>query len=253
VLGATGPQGSPGAAGATGAQGATGSAGASGVGSAWWEGSGVPSGGVGNNGDFYLVQNGVTPAATPFQVYQSGAALGESVTLPNVAAGHFIAVLANNSNAITGCSDGINAYTKIVGGGPTDGTYGVLYFAKATTSGSLTITFASNSASYANIAVFEFSASIAGTVDVYGAATTPAGVSLTTTHNNEIVIGGIAFSHNVNAALYGIAPMVLFIGVSGSDANCFGGFCAPTAATYMCNFALNAVITDGIVLAGALY
>jgi len=188
----------------------------------------------------------------PFQVYQSNAALGVSVILPNVVAGHFIAVLANNSNVITGCSDGVNTYTKIVGGGPTDGTYGTLYFTKATTSGSLTITFG-GTASYANIAAFEFSASITGTVDVSGTATTPAGISLTTTHNNEVVIAGIAFSHSANASLYGVAPVVLFIGIGTSDATSIGGFFASVAGTYMCNFIFNGTITDGVVLAGSLY
>lgn len=59
--GATGPQGPAGPAGATGPQGpqgAQGSAGATGPaganGATWYEGSGAPSSGTGNNGDFYL-------------------------------------------------------------------------------------------------------------------------------------------------------------------------------------------------------
>jgi uncharacterized protein (DUF2126 family) len=127
-----------------------------------------------------------------------------------------------------------------------------LYFTKATTSGSLTITFG-GTASYANIAAFEFSASITGTVDVSGTATTPAGIPLTTTHNNEVVIAGIAFSHSANASLYGVAPVVLFIGIGTSDATSIGGFFASVAGTYMCNFIFNGTITDGVVLAGSLY
>ena len=188
----------------------------------------------------------------PFQVFQSQAALATSITVSGVVAGHFLAVLCNNSNAITACSDGAgNTYTKACGAGPTDGTYGSLYISKITTGGNLTVTFA-GTASYANIAVLEFAATLAGTVDVSGTATTPSAVVLTTTGANEVVITGIAFSHSANAATAGIAPVVMAIGINTSDANALGSFFASIAGRYSCNFSLNGTITDGIVLAAAI-
>jgi hypothetical protein len=60
--GATGPTGATGAAGPTGPAGATGATGASGAagtaGATWLQGSGVPSSGLGANGDYYLRSNG---------------------------------------------------------------------------------------------------------------------------------------------------------------------------------------------------
>jgi hypothetical protein len=190
-------------------------------------------------------------ATTP-SILQSSCADAATLAMPlNVTTGDYLAVIAGANDASINLTDGVDTFVTVASGNWTATNYGVLAIAHISTTRPEVIT--NGSVTYPVLCAFEFIPPVGftGTVDAYGSAITPLGVSLTTTVPGELVLAGVAYNRGGQFAVGG-QPHVE-AETASTDGATLGWFAPQAVGTYYSNYMYNvAITTDGVFLAGAV-